>query len=110
MGFDKIAKNLLQNTKALPRPNSGKDDLEADLIAAGFSRKEILQRYAELYDATEEDSVKRQILDKMAAMQGMTESDEIKKVPSINIHVSGDNSRVALMLNPKLAQAASGEA
>lgn len=106
MAFDQIAKSLLQKTKS-EKPT--KEELDSDLEAVGFSRRDVLQEYRTLYDTTEEDSVKRQVLDTMTKIHGLTEDGSAKQLPAIHIHVSGDNSRVAMMLNPNLVHAASGE-
>lgn len=102
--FDQIAKSLI--VQKAPKP-ADKPDIVEELEAAGFGRADVIQEYRNLYDIADEVRDKRQILDKVSEMHGLTEPENVKQVPKIIINVTGENNRMAIMLNPSLA---SGEA
>lgn len=103
--FNLLAKSLI--AEKAPSKLPGKSDIVEELEAAGFGRADVIQEYRNLYDNAEEIRDKRQILDKVSEMHGLTEPENVKQVPQIVINVTGDNSKMLLMLNPS---AASGEA
>lgn len=104
MAFDQIAKSLINQTtnRAAPGKVQSESEILRDLRSAGFSRADLLHEYRNLYDSTEEDSVKRQILDTISKIHGlMTPEEAGKQVPAIIINVAGDNTKVNAMLCPQ---------
>lgn len=109
MGFELVAKNLLQKTGASPGPTlqskvTDKIKLVEALRRANFSVEETCMELRSLYDECTEDEkqIKRAILDTIAKMNGMMTPEEtgVRAVPVINLQINGDNVRVNQMLCP----------
>lgn len=102
MSFDSIAKNLLAESRT--KQVRSDSDVLSDLERAGFSRPDLLAEYRNLFDRTDDDSIKARILKDMATIhQLMNKNEETKSAPQIVITVVGDNTRVAAMLNPAIS-------
>lgn len=109
MGFELVAKNLLQKSGVSPGPTlqtkvNDKIKLVEALKRANFSVEETCMELRNLYDECTEDekNIKRAILDTIAKMNGMTTPEEgaQRAVPIINLQINGDNVRVNNMLCP----------
>lgn len=113
MGFELVARNLLQKTGAAPGPTlqtkvTDKIKLVEALKRANFSVEETCMELRSLYDECTEDekNIKRAILDTIAKMNGMTTPEELvgRVVPIINLQINGDNVRVNNMLCPSVPE------
>lgn len=103
MAFAQIAKGLLTQS-AIPI-NSGKPQGRADIMArldnAGFAVEDIFRDLRQLYEDTEEDSIKRGIMSDILKVRGLMQSDAQRpEVPQIIINVAGNNVKVQSMLCP----------
>lgn len=105
MAFAQIAKGLLQQNApaALTNKSPGRAGIMAQLDNAGFSVEEVFRDLRELYEATEEDSIKRGIMSDILKVRGLMQSDQQRPdAPQIIINVAGDNVKVQNMLCPQL--------
>lgn len=105
MVFENLAKDLLNK----PTRESGAGQNESALAKAdnlltlannGFALEHILRDLRDLYDNTEEDSVKRQILDMMLKVYGMYQDKDRKESPQIIFNVKADPNKMNRMLCP----------
>lgn len=105
MNFENLAKSLIHPKSAIESSSGRSDDIFSEMARAGFSRKEIFEKFSDLYENAEDDAVRISILDKMTKVQGLYVQEETKKdIPSITINVTGDNARVMAMLCPPSAE------
>lgn len=104
MNFDIIAKDLL---KPAPKLNNGNNPLEKanallELAENGFGRAEIFSEIRQLYDSTEDDSIKKQLLDMVVKVHGLYKDEDKKETPKIIFNIVGASNRVKDMLSPPL--------
>jgi hypothetical protein len=103
-GFSKVAQTLISRTNpVIAKSNREAGDHLVALDNAGFSVPELFQEYRTLYDACEDEEkmIKKQILDTIVKVRGLMTPDEAARaVPSFNITIVGNDSKVAMMLCP----------
>lgn len=111
MSFNIAARSLLKTvpqTKPIGEKVS-KDQVLQKLDAAGFSLEDTFRELRELYDNTEEDSVKRGILTDLMKVRGLLTTEQAaREIPSIVIQIQGDNTKVNAMLCPPVTSSECG--